>query len=96
MPIANFSLTGVFASSIAVAWEANTNPIGTPYQTSIWTAGGSTTTGTVVITTAAFTGLAADTTYFLAIRALNGDGVVTSYSNFLSARMPPLPPAAVR
>ncbi|MFA6004170.1 MAG: right-handed parallel beta-helix repeat-containing protein, partial [Elusimicrobiota bacterium] len=81
----SFALTKVYLSSITVAWAANQNPAGTAFQAMIWTAGGSTTTLTLTANTTTFTGLAQYATYYLAVRALNGNNIPTAMSVVLSS-----------
>ncbi|MFA6004736.1 MAG: fibronectin type III domain-containing protein, partial [Elusimicrobiota bacterium] len=81
----SFALVQVYFSSITVAWAANNNPAGTSYQTLIWTAGGSTTTMSMTSISTAMTGLNQGATYYLAVRAVNGDGIQTALSSIVSS-----------
>ncbi|MFC1522159.1 fibronectin type III domain-containing protein [Elusimicrobiota bacterium] len=83
-PPTGFAFVDVFITSMSVNWGANTNPSGTDYQVDRWVAGGSTTSVTVAGTTATLTGLTGGTTYFLQVRAINGDEVLTSADTQIS------------
>jgi hypothetical protein len=82
-PPTSFALVNVNVSSIAVSWAANMNPGITSYRVDRWTAGSSTTSVTVSVTSAALSGLSSGTTYYLRVAALNGDGVETLMSSAL-------------
>lgn len=77
-PPAGFALVQVNISSISVSWGANTNPAGTLYRLDFWQPGGSTTTATQTATNAIITGLSSGSTYYLSVRAMNGDGIPTA------------------
>ncbi|MBI4248887.1 MAG: fibronectin type III domain-containing protein, partial [Elusimicrobia bacterium] len=82
----SFALAGVHFTSMTVVWAANTNPAGTTtYRAEIWQIGGATTTQTLSITSATFTGLSAATTYYLSVRPANGDGVLSAPAGPLTA-----------
>ena len=87
-PPTGFVLTEVCFTSAAVQWAAGTNPAGTNYEVRYWAAGGSTTTVTVAVTSAALTGLAGGTVVYTMVRALNGDNIPTSYDITLSTLIP--------
>ncbi|MBI4669642.1 MAG: fibronectin type III domain-containing protein [Elusimicrobia bacterium] len=76
-PPTGFAFVEVGVSSLTVSWGANDNSLGTSYRIDRWTAGGSTTTMTITVTSATLDGLFSSTTYYLTIRAVNGDGVST-------------------
>lgn len=85
MAPAGTSLTGVFGSSLTVSWNDNTNPAGTNYRVDLWRAGSSTAATTVAASSAALTQLIGQTTYFLRVSAVNGDGVASDPDVTLSA-----------
>lgn len=89
-PPTGFALVSVFVSSMSLSWGANTNPAGTQYRVEYWTAGGSTSTASFGVTTGTVTGLSAAATYYLQVRALNGDSVATSPSAQLSTTTLPV------
>jgi hypothetical protein len=77
-PPANLQLTGVGFSSMTITWNTNGNPDYTGYQVNYWEVGGATTTLVVNAGQALLSSLSTGTTYFLEVRALNGDSVVSA------------------
>ena len=71
-------------SSVTVSWAANGNPGATMYRVELWEDGGSTITKTLTATTTTFLDLLADATHFFAVRAMNGDNILTSLDVVLS------------
>lgn len=84
-PPTGLALGQVNVSSITVSWAPNTNPMGTSYLAEIWTAGGPVATTLGTTTSALFTGLTAGTSYFVTVRALNGNNIQTAPDVTLSA-----------
>ena len=86
----------VWRSSAVAQWSGNGNPPGTLFETQYWTAGGSTASLIVNLTSAALTGLAQETTVYARVRAFNGDGIPAAYdsviSTFIPATMEIIPP----
>ncbi|MBI4370546.1 MAG: right-handed parallel beta-helix repeat-containing protein [Elusimicrobia bacterium] len=75
-PPSKVSFQSVSPSSLTVSWNANTNPAAINYAAALWSTGGSTTTASAIAaTTAAFTGLNSATTYFVTVKAINGDNL---------------------
>jgi hypothetical protein len=64
----------VCGSSLSVSWAPNTNPDGTQYLVDYWKAGASSATASVSSASLRISGLEFGATYFVSIRALNGDG----------------------
>ncbi|MFH2202677.1 MAG: fibronectin type III domain-containing protein [Elusimicrobiota bacterium] len=78
-PPTSFTFVDVFITSMSLQWAANTNSgAATTYRVDRWEAGGATTSVTAGGLSAALTGLAGGTTYYLTVSALNGDGVATA------------------
>ena len=87
----SFALVSVNTSSITLSWGANTNPASTTsYKVSYWQATGSTSTLTVLTTTAAVAGLNGGATYYFRLSALNGAGAATPASATLSTTTLPV------
>jgi hypothetical protein len=90
--------TQVSYTSFTVTWSTNSNPGYTPFEVSFST---DSTFGTAVSTPIAFTGFTANTTnlfnllpgttYFVRVRAQNGDGFNTLFSSTGSAVTLPVP-----
>ncbi|MBI4371160.1 MAG: fibronectin type III domain-containing protein, partial [Elusimicrobia bacterium] len=74
--------SGVAASSITANWGANGNAAGTLYQARISTDSFTTVNASsqTANTSATFTGLSADTTYYFQVRALANDGAATAFT----------------
>jgi len=83
---ASLAVQGVVGSSVTLSWSANTNPSSTQYRVSYWQITGSTATSTVSVASATVPSLSENTTYYFAVRALNGDSILTSYSNIVSTK----------
>jgi len=83
-PPTGFAFLEVFATSVTVQWAANTNPAGTSYRIEYWKAGAATETAVVAATSGAVTGLLSAATYYLTVRALNGDGLGSTHDAVLS------------
>ena len=90
-PPTSFALVQVNISSITLSWGANTNPFPTSYEVSYWQAAGSTSTLTVLTTTATITGLNGGGTYYFSLSALNGGGAAASSGVTLSTTTQPAP-----
>jgi hypothetical protein len=90
-PPTNAALKQVQTSSITLSWSANTNPPGTQYQAQLWTTGGATTTLTLTGLTTTFTMLSPQTTYYLGLAAINGNGFVTPAAVILTTTTLPGP-----
>jgi hypothetical protein len=91
-PPTGYGLVSVQDTSLMVKWGANGNPAGTQYRLDYWTAGGSTTSVQVGVTSATVNGLSAATTYYLRVNAKNGDGLLTPSSNtVITGTLPPPP-----
>ena len=75
------ALAGVFTTSVAFQWNANDNPTGTQYQSFIDTQPSFATavSSLTLNTSAVHTPLTSNTTYYLRVRARNGDGFNTDY-----------------
>ncbi len=78
----------VWRSSAVVQWSGNGDPAGTSFEAEYWTAGGSTTSLTVNLTSAVLTGLTQETTVYARVRALNYDGSPTAYDSIISTFIP--------
>jgi hypothetical protein len=88
------SFVGVFTTSITVQWNTS-DPAGTAYQAILSTdpAFGILTTSSTLNTNAAFTGLVGGTTYYVHVRAQNGDGFNTAFDVTLTTTtLAPLQP----
>ncbi|MFA5162336.1 MAG: fibronectin type III domain-containing protein [Elusimicrobiales bacterium] len=93
-PPASLIFDGVWPSSAALSWSANTNPDGTWYE--LWYSTASDFGGSITVSTggvyAEIPGLDADTTYYARVRAQNGDGIFSDFSATTSTTTPH-PPA---
>ncbi|MCX5785705.1 MAG: lectin like domain-containing protein [Elusimicrobia bacterium] len=87
-PPAGSGFFTVWGSSAVVQWSANGNPPGTSFEAEYWTAGGSTTSLAVSLTSAVLTGLARETTVYARVRAVNGDGIPAEYDSTVTAFIP--------
>ena len=78
---ARSSITVVTTVSAALTWSVATNPNGTSYQALISEQSNfvSFVSSTTVLSTATFNNLLSNATYYLEVRALNGDGFPTAY-----------------
>ncbi len=79
--------TGVTISSLTANWGAGTNPAGTTYTADLATDGsfGSiSATSVTVNTSAGFTGLAINATYYVRVKARSVQGIDSSYSSAMS------------
>ncbi|TBR20455.1 hypothetical protein EPO15_13135 [bacterium] len=95
-PPTTTAVTGVFASSAALTWSANTNPAGTVFAVQSSTDNVSfSAAGSVVSASHVVTGLTGPSTYYFRVRAQNGGAVVTAFAATVSTFVygtPPLPP----
>ena len=101
-PPASAAAAVLSSTAINVSWAANDNPAGTDFEVS-WSSADAFLTGSAISTapltetySAALGGLLPYTTYYVRVRAYNGDGVPTSFSVAPSTRTnvpPPLAPA---
>ncbi len=85
----------VHVSSVTIEWTSNGNPDATKYLASYWIQGETTGTLTTSTTNATLTGLLEKTTYYVQVRSINGDGILTAAADpivVLTAFIPPLPP----
>ena len=77
--------SGVFVSSLTLAWDANGNPAWTEYFVQLSTVPGWSPAAAVSAwqaqTSYAFTGLAQSTTYYARVKAKNSAGVETAYTD---------------
>lgn len=85
-------VVSVGTGSFSVSWGANGNPDGTQYQIDLWTLGGSTTSAQIAAAGAAVGSLAAGTTYYLRVSAINGNGIFSAPSQTISVQTLPPPP----
>lgn len=99
-PPADAAAAALSSTSISVTWSANGNPAGTDFEVS-WSSadafltGGAISTAPVTETySAALTGLQAYTTYYVRVRAYNGDSVPTDFAVAPSTRTHAPPPDA--
>ncbi|MEW6556281.1 MAG: carboxypeptidase regulatory-like domain-containing protein [Elusimicrobiota bacterium] len=95
MPPSLTAVLNVSQNSITLNWSNNSNPTGTEYQASRSTASNfgnevfsnwTTNTGILIGS------LPSDTTYYLRVRARNGDGIITQYDTPVSTKTEPGPP----
>lgn len=81
------AILSVTTASVAVSWGAATNPGSTRFEVSYTTSPGfavSSDISTATLTTSTFTtlsGLIGQTTYYVRVRAYNGDGVATAFAS---------------
>ncbi len=98
--LANAPITGVFSSgsnnSVTLGWNANSNPTGTLYKADVSTNSFTTliTSSQTPNTSTVFTGLTANTTYQLQVKAFSFGGTPTSLLTGLSTVTLPSPPAS--
>ena len=71
------AVVSVSSLTLALSWSANGNPAQTQYQVDYWAQAGSTSSVTVAAASATLANLTDYMTYFLAVQAVNGDGVLT-------------------
>ncbi len=90
-PPRSVDTTGVFGTSITVSWDTNANPISTLYELSLSTDNFNlniTTpmafTDTLTGNTTSLTSLAGGTTYYVRLRAQNGNVIRTAFSPVIS------------
>jgi len=81
------NFTNILSSSFTVSWSSNTNPAGTPYEVSLSTNNFISNISTPVPfgmnftgNTTSFIGLVPSTTYYVRIRAQNGNVIPTAFS----------------
>lgn len=93
------AVTGVFVSSVALSWSANTNPSGTVFEVQRSTDGASfSASGSVVSASHVVTALTGPSTYYFRVRAVSGDSVVTAFAATVSTFVfgtPPSPPVGL-
>lgn len=98
-PPTTTAVTGVFASSVALSWSANTNPAGTVFDVQRSTDNVSfSAAGSVVSATHVVTGLTGPATYYFRVRAVNGESVATAFASGVSTFVfgtPPSPPVGL-
>jgi len=94
MPPTNSQVGIVTPISIDLSWSGNTNPNGTSYQVYGSTSIGfvATTSSFTVANTATLSNLTSNTTYYLHVKAQNGDGIDTAYDITLSTLTNPATP----
>ena len=78
----------VHGSSAVMQWSGSGNPPGITYEAQYWTAGGSTTSLAVDLTSAVLTGLTRETTVYARVRAFNDAGIPTAYDTVISTFIP--------
>jgi len=90
------AITAVGTDNVSLSWGDNGNPYGTVYQAYISTASnfGTVIASVTVNTTAEFSGLVPNTTYYLRARAVGYDGTATVYDTVLSTITLPAAPLA--
>ncbi len=95
-PPSNFAFATNAVSSMSVQWTANGNPPGTTFEADLSLSANfaSATTSATLSTTALYTSLSPNATYYARLRALNGDGVATVYSSALSTYTWPAAPVS--
>src|SRR5260370_42363621 len=77
-PPIHFKAVEIGVSSITFSWEANANPGATAYRLDYWAVGTATASVTANALQITLSNLSAGTTFFAAIRSLNGDGLASS------------------
>lgn len=92
-PPTSTAISTVFIDSVTLSWSANANPAETRFAFERSTDGVSfSLVATTVAVSAADVNLVGDSTYYYRVRAINGDGVSTSYdatvSTFVPGRLP--------
>ncbi|HVO32852.1 MAG TPA: fibronectin type III domain-containing protein, partial [Elusimicrobiota bacterium] len=87
-------ITADNATSVAMAWNSNTNPAGTRYvaEISLSPSFASVTTSTTLNASAIFSGLNSNATYYLQVEALNGDGFGSGFDTVLTTITPAAEP----
>ena len=92
-PVLGSELTGITPTTVGLTWNANGNPAGTLFtaELSVQANFATVTTSATVITTATFSGLLSNATYYLHAKSQNGDGFATAFDTTLST----ITPAAV-
>jgi hypothetical protein len=87
-----------WAGDVTVAWNANTETDLAGYKVYVGTAPGAYGNPTIIgaQTTYTITGLAAGTTYYIAVTAYNTSGLESGFSNEVSTTTPGTPPATTR
>jgi N-acetylneuraminic acid mutarotase len=88
------AFAGVFVSSFTMAWSPATNPMGTTYYALISTAADFSAvyaSSLTVNSSAVFSGLQANTTYYGRVAALNGAGISSAFADlgYVITRMEP-------
>ena len=78
-------------SSLAVKWGDNDNPAGTRYYVEYWPAGGPVTADTVTLKGVSYSGLTDSTSYYIRVRALNGNDIRSAPALLLAPTLPAPP-----
>lgn len=81
---APLTFTAISISGFTLGWQANANPGGTLYQATISTDvsfGAFSSSSATTATSAVFSGLIANTTYFARVRAVNSSGSSSGYAS---------------
>ncbi len=101
VPPENLQITEVYSSSVTLTWQAGGNPQGTRFGLARAEDENFTVNHTTFVSlsdnltelTTTATGLGEDTTYYFRVWAYNGDGIESGYSNIVSTKTLPGPPA---
>ncbi len=94
-PPTGLEASGVGSTTLSLSWSAN-NAAGTPYNAQLSADGFTTVLASSLTanTSAAFTGLTANTTYYGRVQAFNWAGASTTFSAAVATATLPVPPAA--
>ena len=93
------AFVAVTSAAVTLAWSAGSNPAWTTYQVQRAGEAGFVSPVAALVSTPAYTaqGLAASSTYYFRVRALNGAGTYTAFDGAVStATLPPSPGKAAR
>ena len=93
MPPAATTVLSAAWTAASVAWQANGNPASTNYE--LWqdtsSAFPNAVKSTLSTTSASLSGLAANTTYYFKVRAVNGGGIASLFDSTVSTKTMALP-----